>query len=241
MTFSVLLCAHVSMAAGLFGDDDEEAVVDDSKTSKKLQSLKRKPGPKPVVAIYDFRSMVPDVPTASALDMFVTALVKSGAFTVAERQRIQEGVTKERQFQASGAATGRTANTKFAGAQYIFEAAITEGNPNEKQSEGNISVGGMEMGRAGVTDAIGLDVRIISAETGLVIDSVNVRKKIEAAQGGVSGIGKLAQSIAGLYNKSVPLNPDANVKISRKESVDKAVRSCIEAAVLELAKRLSED
>jgi hypothetical protein len=37
------------------------------------------------------------------------------------------------------------------------------------------------------------------------------------------------------------LNPDASVKSSRKESVDKALRSCIEASVYELVKRFGED
>jgi hypothetical protein len=84
-------------------------------------------------------------------------------------------------------------------------------------------------------------VRIIDASSGLVIDAVNVRKKIEATGTSVSGVGRLAQSIFSLKGKSIPLNPDASVKSSRKEGVDKALRSCIEAAVFELAQRLGED
>ena len=220
---------------------EEDAEVDTSNTSQRLKTLKRKAGPKPVVTIYEFRSSVPEIQVRAAQEMFVTALIKSGAFAVAERQRLNEGVIREKQLNAAGQTTGTSASRKLAGAAYIFEVVVSEANAGESQTEGGFTLGGMDLGHGNAKDGIGMDVRIVDAESGLVIDAVNVRKKIEATSTSVSGVGKLAQSIFAMKGKTLPLNPDANVKSSRKESVDKALRSCIEAAVYELAKRIGED
>ncbi|HZW36441.1 MAG TPA: CsgG/HfaB family protein, partial [Candidatus Deferrimicrobiaceae bacterium] len=174
-------------------------------------------------------------------EMFTTALIKSGAFAVAERQRLNEGVIREKQLNASGHTTGKSAASKLAGANYIFEVVVSEANSGESQGEGSLAVGGMDVSHGSAKDSIGMDVRILDAESGLVVDAVNVRKKIEASSTSVSGVGRLAQSLFSLRGKSVPLNPDINTKSSKKESVDKALRSCIEAAVYDLAKRFGED
>lgn len=234
---AVLLLFGIAMPCGA----EEEPEVDNSKTSQKLKSLPRKAGPKPVVTIYEFRSSVPEIQVKAAQEMFTTALVKSGAFAVAERQRLSQGVYREKQMNASGQTTGTSASGKLAGASYIFEVVVSEVNVGESQTEGGLSVGGASAGHGKAKDSIGMDVRVVDAESGLVVDAVNVRKKIESSGSSVSGVGKLAQSVFGLKGKTVPLNPDLDVKTARKESVDKALRGCIEAAVYELAKRFGED
>jgi curli biogenesis system outer membrane secretion channel CsgG len=236
---TVLLLSLMVFVCSAFAEQDP--VIDSSRTTKKLHSLRRQPGPKKIVTIYEFRSSVPGVNGAGATDMFTTALIKSGAFAVAERHRLNEGIMREKQLQASGMATGRAGSTKLAGAQYIFEGTVSEANADEKTAEGGFGLGGMELGGAAKQDSIGLDVRIVDAETGLVLDSVNVRKAIESGSAGISGIGKLAQSIAALKGKSIPLSPDAQGKVGHKEGVDKALRACIESAVYEIVKRYGED
>jgi curli biogenesis system outer membrane secretion channel CsgG len=236
---SIFLSSLILFASVAFAEQDP--VIDSSRTTKKLHSLKRQAGPKKIVTIYEFRSSCPEVNAAGATDMFTTALIKSGAFAVAERHRLNEGVMREKQLQASGMATGRAGSTKLAGAQYIFEGTVSEANSAESTAEGGFTVGGMEVGGASKTDSIGLDVRIVDAETGLVLDSVNVRKNVESGSKGISGIGKLAQSIAALKGKSIKLDPDAQGKLTRKEGVDKALRACIEVAVYEIVKRYGED
>lgn len=226
---------------GICQADEEDPVVDNSRTTKKLQSIKRPKGQRKVVTIYEFRSSVPEVNVAGATDMFTTALVKSGYFAVAERQRLDHGIMREKQLQGSGMAIGKAGQSKLAGAQYIFEGTVSEANPNETNTEGGFNVGGMDVGGGKSSDSIGLDVRIVDAQTGLVLDSVNVRKKIVAKGGAVSGMGRLAQSIAGLSGQSIPLNPDVRARGSKKEGVDQALRSCIEAAVYELVTRYGED
>lgn len=234
---SFAVCLFVS-AECVFAEQDP--VVDNSKTTKKLKSLKKK-GARKVVTIYEFRSGVPEVGARAATDMFTTALIKTGYFAVAERHRLNEGVLREKQLNTSGMTTGSGGSVKLAAASYIFEGTISEYSQDDEATEGGITVGGMDVGGRGAQSSIGLDVRIIDAETGLVLDSVNVRKGLEDSKKAVSGLGRLAQSIAALRGKSIPLDPDARVSHSKKESIDRALRSCIEAAVYEITKRYGED
>ena len=103
------------------------ARVDDSTSSKELRGIKRQAGPKPTVAIYEFRSSVPDVQVGAAQEMFVTALIKSGAFAVAERQRMNEGLMRERKLNSSGITAGPAAG-QVAAARYVFEVVVSEAN-----------------------------------------------------------------------------------------------------------------
>jgi hypothetical protein len=71
-----------------------------------------------------------------------------------------------------------------------------------------------------------------------VVDAVNVVKQIEAGATSISGVGNLLSSVAGVRGRALPLPVDAETRSSRKEGVDRALRSCIEVAVAELARRL---
>jgi hypothetical protein len=56
---------------------------------------------------------------------------------------------------------------------------------------------------------------------------------------GVGGTAALAGTLASMSGHSVsPLTPDVNYQGAHKESVDKALRACIETSVLELIKRV---
>ncbi len=233
------LAVCLSLTAGM-ACAEQDPVVDNSKTTRKLKSLRKK-GAKKVVTIYEFRSGVPEVTARAATDMFTTALIKTGYFAVAERHRLNEGVLREKQLNTSGMTTGGSGSVKLAAASYIFEGTISEYSQDEEATEGGITVGGMDVGGRGAQSSIGIDIRIIDAESGLVLDSVNVRKALEDSKKSVSGLGRLAQSIAALSGKNIPLDPDARVSHSKKEGIDRALRSCIEAAVYEITKRYGED
>lgn len=217
------------------------AKVDDSDTAKALRKLPRAASARPVVAIYEFRSATPDVQVKAAQEMFMTALVNSGAFAVAERQRLNEGIMRERQLQTMGTTTGDAANQKLAGANYIFEVVVSETNVGARDSGGSLGIGGAQISTGGASDQIGMDVRVVDAASGLLVGAVNVVKPIEASSTSVSGLGKLASALASLKGKVIPLDVDLSAHSSNKEGVDRALRSCIEAAVAELAKRLSQD
>lgn len=216
------------------------ARVDDSASARALRALPRKAGERPVVAIYEFRSAVPEIQVGAAQEMFVTALVRSGAFAVAERQRLAEGVMRERQLAQQGVTAGGSAG-QVAAARYVFEVVVSEANAGAGESAHGVNVGGMRVQTAGAKDAIGLDVRIVDAATGTVVDAVNVVKEIEAGSTSVSGVGNLLSSLAGLRGRNLPLPVDAESRSSRKEGVDRALRSCIEVAVAELARRLNAE
>lgn len=236
-----ILAAFLTVSIGAAYADDSEAEVDNSKVTQKLKKVKRTGGVKPVVAIYEFRSSVPEVQVRAAQEMFVTALIKSGAFAVAERQRLDEGVNREKQLNASGMATGDSANSRLAGANYVFEVVVSEANAGENNSQSGARVGGADIKYGSASDSIGMDVRIVEVSSGLVVDSVNVRKKIESSSASVSGLGNLARSLFAKKGKEMPIDADAGVQSNHKEGVDSALRACIDTAVLELAKRMTED
>ena len=218
------------------------ARVDDSATAKELKQVQRRAGAKPVVAIYEFRSAVPEVQVGAAREMFVTALIRSGAFAVAERQRLNEGVMRERQLAQGGTtAAAPAAQGQMTAARYIFEVVVSEANAGGNESSGGVNIGGMQVSGGSTADQIGMDVRIVDANTGLVVDAVNVVKKLESSTTNVSGIGSLLNSLASLRGKNLPVQVDADSRSSRKEGVDRALRSCIEAAVAELARRLVDE
>ncbi|MGH8540644.1 MAG: CsgG/HfaB family protein [Stenotrophobium sp.] len=240
LSFAAIAAALVCRTGPVqaWGDSGgEDPTVDNSHTSQALEALPRVPvNKRSVVTIYQFRSGVPEVNAAAATDMFTTALVKSGAFVVAERNQMQD-VTAEKRLNGQGLTTGNSAQQRLTAAHYIFEGTVSEANQGESNSGGGISLGGMHIGGGGQQDSIGIDVRVLDANSGLVLDAVNVRKKIESSGGSVSSVGSLAQSIAGLSGHSIPLDPDVSVHHSHQEGVDAALRSCIEEAVLTLVKR----
>lgn len=233
---SALLC--LAWATPLFAQSN--ATVDNSASSKDLGRVKRQSGAKTAVAIYEFRSAVSDVQVGAAQEMFVTALIKSGAFAVAERQRLNEGVMRERLLNSSGITAGPAAG-QVAAARYVFEVVVSEANRGASESAQSISIGGMTVGGGKSADAIGMDVRIVDVQSGLVVDAVNVVKTIEASSTNVSGVGNLLGALRGLSGKTMPVNIDGESRSTRKEGVDRALRACIEVAVAELARRLGAE
>lgn len=234
-----LVVSSISMRAHA-GDDGDDPVVDQSKTSQALRNLPRKPiADRVAVTIYDFRSSSNYVTPLAATDMFTTALIDSGQFRVVERAQLQKTVLTEKQINAAGMSTGTAAKNQLRGAQYIFEGSVSEANGGENQKQGGVNVGGLNLGGGANKDTIAIDVRILDADTGDVLDSIAVRKLIKSAGVNLGGTAAFASSVASLMGKSVsPMTPDVNVSSAHKEGVDKALRACIDASVMELIKRL---
>lgn len=237
-TLVMLAATSVLCAATVFADDDP--VIQESKQSSALASLPPKPLEQRVpVTIYEFHSGVSDVSVAAATDIFTTALIESHQFRVVERNRLNQGVVPEKQLNGAGQSTGTAAQHQLRGARYIFEGTVTEANAGADQRQGGVSIGGLTLGGGKNKDTIAIDVRILDAETGDVLDSVSVGKALHDSSAGVSGTAALAGTLASMSGHSAnPLTPDVNYQSSRKESVDKALRACIETAVLALVKRV---
>lgn len=234
------LCALAIALAEHPARADDDPVVQTSKQSQALASLPAKPLEQRVpVAIYEFHVGVPDVTVAAATDIFTTALIESHQFRVVERNRLNQGVIIEKQLNGAGQTSGNLAQQKLREARYIFEGTVSEANAGANQNQGGINIGGLSLGGGKNKDTIAIEVRILDAATGDVLDSVSVSKVLNDTNVGIAGTAAFANTIASMRGHSAnPLTPDLQVQSSHKESVDKALRSCIESAVLALIQRV---
>lgn len=189
--------------------------------------------PKKTVTIYQFESSVSEVSPASATDMFTTALIKTRAFDVLERQRLGESVYKEKQLNQGGMTTGDAAQHRLTGADFIFVGVITEANAQSDRTGAAGAYKGVGVETSGEKAEIGLDVRVLDAKTGKVLDSVDVRKKISQGGFSASGLGKL-------FGKKKTKGASLGIASDKKDSIDKALRECIEEAVNTLVSRYEE-
>jgi curli biogenesis system outer membrane secretion channel CsgG len=235
LTLTLLLVAGVACA-----QTTTDPVVDHSAMSQALAALPPRPYDQRVtVTIFEFRSGVPEVNAGAATDMFTTALIKSGQFRVVERQRLQQDIVSEKQLNAAGQTTGDIAKSPLRGAQYIFEGVVSEANASEDTQQASVSIAGMQLGKGTNKDRIAIDVRIVDANTGDILDSIDVSKVLNDTSSGVSGTAALVGAVAAMRGRQAsPFVPDVNVQNAHKEGVSQALRACLEMAVLELVKRV---
>ena len=232
-----LSCACAVWAVPAQADDP---VVQSSKQSNALAALPPKPLEQRVpVTIYEFHSGVQGVNVAAATDIFTTALIESHQFRVVERNRLNQGVLYEKQLNGAGQTTGEVAQHQLRGARYIFEGTVSEANPGADQHQGGVNIGGLNLGGGKNKDTIAVDIRILDASTGDVLDSVSVSKVLNDTAIGIGGTAALASTLASMSGRTAnPLTPDVNYQGAHRESLDKALRACIESSVLELIKRV---
>jgi curli biogenesis system outer membrane secretion channel CsgG len=189
------------------------------------------------VAIYEFRSSLPNVSAKAATDMFTTALMQSGRFAVVERSRLNDGVVREKQLQQQGLAEGGSDTVKLRGARYIFEGTVSEANASEDQRSTGIGIGGMQLTTGSNRDSLAIDVRIVDANTGEVLDAVTVKQAIRGESTSFSGLGTLLTAVAAQRGRSTAFIPDVNIDRERHEGVDAVLREAIGRAVGELVRR----
>lgn len=207
--------------------------VDNSYTTHELSSLPPPSGPRKTVTIYQFNSSVPEVQATAATDMFTTALIKTHRYAVMERQRLNQGVLREKQMNSSGMTTGTAGQSKLTGADYIFEGTVSEANPDASNSGIGATVRGLGLDSSGQKAVIAVDVRVVDAHNGAVLDAIDVRRPVEQSGVSVSGIGSFVQSFT---NKDLQ-GADLSVNKGKKEGVDRALRECIEESVYQIARR----
>ena len=207
--------------------------------SKQRPTLPRKSSDARVaVAIYEFTSNLPEISPRGATEQFKTALVQSGQFRVVERAKLDRGVVREKQMNAAGQTTGSTSQQQLRGAEYIFEAEITELGSGSRTSSNGVNIGGMQIGGASNRDEFGIDVSIVDANTGDVVDAISVRKRMKGAARSVGGIGALINRVRAEKGKGgVAYSPEVQHQSTSKDNFDAVLREAIEEAVHELAKR----
>lgn len=191
------------------------------------------------VTIYEFRSMLPSLSASSATDMFTTALVKTGRFRVVERQRMNEGVVREKQLQQSGWADGDASKQPLRGAKYVLEGTVSEANVAERAQSGGVNVAGMQVGGGASHDSIAIDVRVVDVANGDVLDAVAVRKQVTATSSGVSGFGNLLGTVLSRQGRDTTYVPEVQAQTQKRGGIDSALRAAIDDAVMQLAQRFA--
>lgn len=189
------------------------------------------------VTIYEFRSQLPTLASTTAVDMFTTALVRTGRFRVVERARLDDGVVREKRLQQSGWANGDAAQRQLDGAQYVFEGVVSEANVAEKTRSGGLGVAGLRVGGGSSRDSIVIDVRIVDAATGEVVDAVTARKPIVASSSSVGGVGALLGGILARKGVDTTYAPDVQAQSETRGGLDAALHAAIDDAVGQIASR----
>lgn len=210
-----------------------------SPTSTALRKLPRKnPEQRATVAVYEVSSHLYELPPRGATEMFKSALVKSGQFRVVDRSKLGRSVMAEKQMNAAGQTTGATAQKQLLGVEYIFEAEITELAAGKSGASTGVNIAGMNIGGASGSDMIGLDVSIVDATTGEVVDAVTVRRKLASSAASFSGVSAVVGRVMADRGKTASAyTPDISHTSTRKDSLDAGLRECVEEAVRLLALR----
>jgi curli biogenesis system outer membrane secretion channel CsgG len=160
-------------------------------------------------------------------EMLTTALVDTGRFIVLERKALAD-IQAEQQLGASGALDPSSAPPvgKLLGAQVLIRGAVTEYTYRKSTTGGSVNVlKGLGLAASKVEAAVVLDIRIYSATTGQVVDSVK-------AEGRASSSGA-----------SIDVDTD-EVKMSAsgfsQSPLGQATRQAIERAVKFIIERMEE-
>ncbi len=222
MILVVLVCSVLVGCQAIEQALNPMPTTEGSRISEKLRSI---PPPDPAkvktVTVYRFKNSVGFVHgltlTQGMTDQLVTALVKTGHFKVVERDRLNEILT-EKNLQRTGEATGTAGTTKLAGADLIFAGAVTE---FDQKGGGGVRLGyhghrlGVNMFRA----QVGIDMRVYDPGTGVVKDSIDVRREVRKTG----------------FRVGYRWRFGANFRMSN--AMDLAVREVIEEAVYQLVMR----
>jgi len=154
-------------------------------------------------------------------DQLTDALMRSGQFTVVERQTVND-VMQEQDFANSGRVMKReSARTgRIVAAQILIKGTITEFEGAASTRKRGVRVGFMRFGNKASNAHIGLMIRLIDSTTGEVLDSQRV-------EGTSKGRG-VAFEVGGYSQES-----------SNKEPIAKATQQVIDKAVEHIASRLA--
>ena len=176
-------------------------------------------------------------------DQIVTALVQTNRFIVLERQAIQD-IMKEQELGASGRVKRETATQigEIEGAELLIYGAVTEFTAQQAEigggvgtqagsTIGTIMTGGLGGGLVGgiiggiaekvfsagmSQDHVAIDIRLVDAKTGRIVNATSVEGKPRDLQAGMGGL--FGETLIGLSG-------------SYKTPIQKAIRACIINAV----------
>ena len=146
-------------------------------------------GDKPRIAVLEFRNKADNQwwghgGAEAAQDVFVTELVKSGKFTVVDRERL-DAMMQEKGLQQSGDIDPKTAIKlgKILGLNYLLTGAVTEYGNTDVGGHG----GGVFAGKRKFVAA--LNARLINASTGEVVWADEATQEEASIKVSVFGVG----------------------------------------------------
>lgn len=111
-------------------------------------------------------------------DMLVTELVKSGKYSVIERQELNK-IMAEQNLGQSGAVTAQTAAEigKLLGVELAIFGSVTEFGYAESNTGGRLKTQGIGLGIKSTTATIATDVRFVNTTTGEIVLAESVRRE----------------------------------------------------------------
>jgi len=150
-------------------------------------------------------------------EMVVTELMETGRFIVVERSALNE-VLSEQDLGESGRVRQETAAKigELLGAQVLVKGAVTEFIEKESGGAGGIVVGGIGIGGKTSEGYVAMDLRLIDATTGQVLQSHRAEGKIKS-----TGLGGIA------FFKGIALGGTT----FNKTALGKATRASVKDAV----------
>lgn len=144
-------------------------------------------GPKKRIAVTRFDNRVQNIPGNwnvgdGMAEMLTTELIKTGRFVVIERQALQD-IVGEQELGQTGLVKQETAAKvgQVLGAQIIVRGVVSEFEQSESGGGGGLDIGGFRLGLSSSNAHVAVDIRLIDAATGQVLQSHNAVGKAESS------------------------------------------------------------
>jgi curli biogenesis system outer membrane secretion channel CsgG len=205
----------MSLAAVLAGCYSSSATVIDSRGGQTIQQAQAAQwnGPQKRIAVsaFEYRANNGSAEIGGGMtDMLTNALFNTGRFIVLERERLEE-VTAEQDRAKTGRFKKETVapTGELEGAELLIRGSVTEFEPNCK--------GGSVLVASGKEACVGINIRIIDAKTGRVVNATTVE--------GTSADHRVGLIYTGGSGLPIGLGSYSNTPM------EAAIRNCIETAV----------
>lgn len=230
-----IICISLALFAGCVKQIARPAPEVISKPGPTIEQVQYEPswGPKKRIAVMriDNKSSLAsggqfDIGTGMA-NQLVSALFQTGGFVILERQELQD-ILGEQKFGSSGhVKEGTGAKTgEIEGAEFLVYGAVTDYDPGQSGARVGVEVGGIT-GKSGQGGAIksgagykqayvSIDLKIIDANTGRIVNATSVEGHPREIKGGL-----------GIDSEKIFFGTEAYYKTP----IGQAVRDCLNRAV----------
>lgn len=184
-------------------------------------------GPKKRVAVTKFDNKVKGTYGSwnigeGMAEQLTTALIKTGRFVVVERQALQD-ILGEQELGQSGIVKKETAAKvgQVLGAQVIVRGVVSEFEQAESGGGGGIGIAGFRIGGRSSNAHVGIDIRLIDANSGQVLTSHNAVGKVESS-GVAIGVSR------GIVDFGADSFKNAPIGQATRQAIEDAVRFIVD-------------